>query len=121
MFRIAPLRLLTPFVTRLGPPAFRRALVEMVPIAAVQQLKDMSDQMDRTCREILNQKRHPPYSALVDAMHAVTSNSTLPVSESAVRNDLNSFPPHESEAEHVSVEDGRDIMSILRECAPRCI
>ncbi|THH10431.1 hypothetical protein EW145_g1337 [Phellinidium pouzarii] len=63
MFRIAPLRLLTPFITRLGPPAFRRFLLNFVPIEAVQLLKQMSDQMDRTCKEILHEKRH---SGVVD-------------------------------------------------------
>ncbi|KAI5120423.1 hypothetical protein M0805_006923 [Coniferiporia weirii] len=57
MFRIAPLRLVTPFVTQLGPPAFRRFLLNFVPIQAVQLLKQMSDQMDQTCREILLKKR----------------------------------------------------------------
>ena len=57
MFQIALLRLLTPFVTRLGSPSFRRFLLNFVPIQAVQKLKEMSDTMEMTCKDILREKR----------------------------------------------------------------
>lgn len=57
MFQIALLRLLTPFVTRIGSPSFRRFLLNFVPIRAVQKLKEMSDVMENTCKDILRQKR----------------------------------------------------------------
>ncbi|KLO11217.1 cytochrome P450 [Schizopora paradoxa] len=58
LFSIALLRLLTPFVLKLGPPAFRRFILDwMVPVKAVQKVKHMADVMDRTCREVLERKR----------------------------------------------------------------
>ena len=106
MFRIAPLRLLTPFVTRLGPPELRRFMLNLVPISAVQELKNMSDQMDRTCRDILRHKRCPSRS---DAATSIISRQKCSVSAG----DHISRSP--GEAESMVLTDERDIMSILSE------
>lgn len=90
MFRIAPLRLLTPFATRIGSPKLRRFLLDLVPIEAVQLLKRMSDQMDRTCKEILRAKRT-----------AGKSDGIISESDVTLTSD--------------TIGDGKDIMSILRE------
>ncbi|KAH8111360.1 cytochrome P450 [Phellopilus nigrolimitatus] len=89
MFRIAPLRLLTPFITRLGPPAFRRFLLNFVPIQAVQLLKQMSDHMDQTCKEILREKR-----ATSNATHIGHGDGKAMALTDVIR-------------------DGKDVMSIL--------
>lgn len=57
LFSISLLRLLTPFVIRLGTPEFRRYMLRFVPIPAVHKVKEMSDVMERTCRRILDKKR----------------------------------------------------------------
>lgn len=105
MFRIAPLRLLTPYVTRLGPPGFRRFLLRLVPIRAVQQLREMADQMERTCREVLRRKRHP--------LNATNLGSGSKLAGAAGDTNTESGLGHEVEG--TANGDGRDIMSILRE------
>ena len=89
-----------------------RFLLELVPIRAVQELKEMSDQMERTCREILHQKRHPRRSDSVASGKAMESGSD---------SDLDGYPgrptqelPHETEGPLCGDGDERDIMSILR-------
>lgn len=57
IFSLALLRQFAPFFARLGSPAFRRRLVEWTPNKAVQKVKDISDVMDKTARDILEEKR----------------------------------------------------------------
>lgn len=57
LFSISLLRLLTPFITRLGPPGFRRFMLRFVPIKAVHKVKAMADAMEETCMAILKTKR----------------------------------------------------------------
>ncbi|KAL0960499.1 hypothetical protein HGRIS_005537 [Hohenbuehelia grisea] len=57
LFSLSLIRQFAPFLSRLGSPAFRRRLVELTPIKAVQKVKNMSDVMYHTARGILQQKR----------------------------------------------------------------
>lgn len=66
MFQTAFLRLLTPFIVQIGSPSLRRSLLNFVPVKAVQRLKKMSDVMDTTCRDVLNNKRSILQSGLID-------------------------------------------------------
>ncbi|KZP25687.1 cytochrome P450 [Athelia psychrophila] len=57
LFRLRFLPLLMPYVSELGPPSFRRALVKLVPSADVQSLREMVDMMDKTSHEIVRSKQ----------------------------------------------------------------
>lgn len=57
IFKISLIRQFAPFLVRLGPPWFRRKLVEWTPSNIVQKLKDMSDVMHDRAKEILELKR----------------------------------------------------------------
>ena len=57
IFRLSLVRQFAPFLARLGPPAFRRKLVEWTPNDAVQKVKKMADVMHETAKAILEQKR----------------------------------------------------------------
>ncbi|KAG5636862.1 hypothetical protein H0H81_006584 [Sphagnurus paluster] len=48
--------LLVPLV-KIGSPKFRRACVELLPLKNVQKVKEMTDIMDKTSREIVDSKR----------------------------------------------------------------
>lgn len=48
--------LLLPYLTKIGPRAFRRAVVELYPSADVQSVRKMVDLMADTSREILHSK-----------------------------------------------------------------
>ena len=43
---------------KLGPPKFRRFLVDLLPFKNVRRLRDIVDLMHNTCIEILDAKRH---------------------------------------------------------------
>ncbi|KAJ3727199.1 cytochrome P450 [Lentinula guzmanii] len=57
LFSLSVLRQFAPFLSRLGTPWFRRKLVEWTPNRSIQKVKDMSDIMDRTARNILREKQ----------------------------------------------------------------
>ncbi|KAG6806535.1 hypothetical protein H0H93_002805 [Arthromyces matolae] len=57
IFSLSLVRQFAPFLSRLGPPAFRRMLVKFIPNQAVQKVKRMSDVMHETALEILRKKR----------------------------------------------------------------
>lgn len=57
LFRLSIVRQFVPWLTRIGPPAFRRKLVELVPHEAVQKVKNSSDVMYTTAKGILESKR----------------------------------------------------------------
>ncbi|KAH9487411.1 Cytochrome P450 monooxygenase 91 [Psilocybe cubensis] len=57
LFSLALVRQFAPFLVRLGPPWFRRKLVEWTPHKAVQKVMKMSDVMHETATEILQKKR----------------------------------------------------------------
>lgn len=57
IFTLSLVRQFAPFLVRLGPPWFRRRLVEWIPNNAVQKLKGMSDVMHEKAKEILELKR----------------------------------------------------------------
>ncbi|KAF5376914.1 hypothetical protein D9615_007312 [Tricholomella constricta] len=57
IFSLSLVRQFAPFLSRLGPPAFRRKLVEWIPNQAVQKVKNMSDVMHETAKDILRRKR----------------------------------------------------------------
>jgi hypothetical protein len=58
LFSLALVRQFAPFLVSLGPPWFRRKLVEWTPIKSVQKVKHMSDVMHKAAQDILKQKRH---------------------------------------------------------------
>ncbi|KAG6865211.1 hypothetical protein C0991_004412 [Blastosporella zonata] len=57
IFSLSLVRQFAPFLSRLGPPAFRRKLVDWIPNQAIQKVKGMSDVMHETALEILRRKR----------------------------------------------------------------
>ncbi|KDQ26140.1 hypothetical protein PLEOSDRAFT_1113674 [Pleurotus ostreatus PC15] len=57
LFRLSIVRQFVPWLTRIGPPGFRRKLVELVPHEAVQKVKNSSDVMYTTAKGILESKR----------------------------------------------------------------
>ncbi|KAG2024085.1 cytochrome P450 [Coprinopsis cinerea AmutBmut pab1-1] len=57
LFKLAVVRQMAPFLIKLGPPWFRRKLVEWTPNSLIQKVKDMSDVMHVTAQQILEQKR----------------------------------------------------------------
>ncbi|KAG5637793.1 hypothetical protein H0H81_003185 [Sphagnurus paluster] len=44
-------------LAKIGSPKFRRACVELLPLKNVQKIKEMTDIMDKTSREIVDSKR----------------------------------------------------------------
>ncbi|KAI0072598.1 cytochrome P450 [Panus rudis PR-1116 ss-1] len=57
---IAPLSLFMrflPLMTKIGPPSFRRRIIELLPNKHVQRAKEISDAFDQTSRTILKQKK----------------------------------------------------------------
>lgn len=50
------LTLLLPYVSELGPPAFRRAFVKLIPFADVQRVVEMVEMMDKTSHDIVRYK-----------------------------------------------------------------
>ncbi|KAF8060722.1 cytochrome P450 [Lyophyllum atratum] len=57
IFSLSLVRQFAPFLSRLGPPSFRRKLVEWTPNQAIQKVKNMSDVMHETAQDILRRKR----------------------------------------------------------------
>ncbi|PPQ83855.1 hypothetical protein CVT25_000911 [Psilocybe cyanescens] len=57
LFSLALVRQFAPFLAKLGPPSFRRKLVEWTPHKAVQKVLNMSDVMHETAMDILEKKR----------------------------------------------------------------
>ena len=51
------MRQASPILTKLGPAWFRRWLVDMLPLAQVQQLKDVVDVLHDTSARIIAEKR----------------------------------------------------------------
>ena len=49
--------MMLPFFKKLGPPRFRRWLLEMVPMQQVQRVKEIVDILDQNTREIFFGKR----------------------------------------------------------------
>lgn len=48
---------LLPTLTKIGPPSFRRFIVDMFPSKALHDLRDMADVLHRTTMEIYNSKK----------------------------------------------------------------
>ncbi|KAG6856810.1 hypothetical protein H0H87_000509 [Tephrocybe sp. NHM501043] len=86
IFSLSLIRQFAPFLSRLGPPAFRRKLVELVPNQAIQKVKDMSDVMHETALDILRRKRKditqelsadsPEYSSAKDIIIRANNQAT---------------------------------------------
>ncbi|KAF7972145.1 hypothetical protein HWV62_11119 [Athelia sp. TMB] len=57
IFRLEVFVLLLPYLTKIGPRAFRRAVVELYPSADVQSVRKMVDLMADISREILHSKQ----------------------------------------------------------------
>lgn len=57
LFSVSLIRQFAPFLSKLGPPSFRRKIVEWTPYETVQKIKDMSDVMYETARGILEAKK----------------------------------------------------------------
>ncbi|KAF4623118.1 hypothetical protein D9613_001355 [Agrocybe pediades] len=57
LFSLSLVRQFAPFLVKLGPPWFRRKLVEWTPHKSVQKVMNMSDVMHEKATEILGQKR----------------------------------------------------------------
>ncbi|TFY83273.1 hypothetical protein EWM64_g746 [Hericium alpestre] len=57
LFSVSLIRQFAPFIARLGSPSFRRKLVELMPNATIQKIKNMSDVMYDTARDILYTKK----------------------------------------------------------------
>lgn len=58
---LAEISIITPFLhilQRIGPPSFRRLVVTMVPIPAVQRFKTIIDVMYSTAIEIFEEKKN---------------------------------------------------------------
>ena len=51
------IRLLLPFAVKFGSPAFRRRVVELIPNADVQRMREISDIMHARSVLIYNQKK----------------------------------------------------------------
>ena len=49
--------MMLPMLKKLGPPQFRRWLLEMVPMQQVQRVKEIVDILDQNTREIFFGKR----------------------------------------------------------------
>jgi len=59
MFKMVFVRnYLLPTLVRLGPPRFRRFLVDLLPFVNARRLRDIVDIMHNTSIEILDAKRH---------------------------------------------------------------
>ncbi|KZP14971.1 cytochrome P450 [Athelia psychrophila] len=56
VFRLPILQRLIPYVDGLGSPAFRRAIVKLIPFADVKSAREMVDLMDKTSHEIVRSK-----------------------------------------------------------------
>lgn len=50
-------RLLIPYIVRIGSAKFRRRVLDCIPWSALQQLKDISDIMERTSQKIFLSKK----------------------------------------------------------------
>ncbi|KAI0941738.1 hypothetical protein AcW1_003543 [Taiwanofungus camphoratus] len=57
LFSLAILRRSLPYVTKLGPPAFRKRLVRFIPSRRIQRLREIVDTIDRTTREVWQAKK----------------------------------------------------------------
>ncbi|KZP14942.1 cytochrome P450 [Athelia psychrophila] len=55
--RLPIFSLLLPYVSEIGPPALRRAFVELVPSANVQIIRKIVDLMEKTSHEIVSSKQ----------------------------------------------------------------
>ena len=49
--------MMLPMLKKLGPPQFRRWLLDMVPMQQVQRVKEIVDILDQNTREIFSGKR----------------------------------------------------------------
>ncbi|TFY53271.1 hypothetical protein EVG20_g10195 [Dentipellis fragilis] len=57
LFSVSLIRQFAPFIARLGSPSFRRRIVDLTPNGTIQKIKNMSDVMYNTARDILQTKR----------------------------------------------------------------
>lgn len=57
LFSVSLIRQFAPFLSKLGPPSFRRKIVEWTPYETVQKIKEMSDVMYGTAKGILEGKK----------------------------------------------------------------
>lgn len=57
MFSFSILALLIPFVVKIGPPRFRRFVMDNVPWKKLHRLRDIVDEMDRSSTKILEEKK----------------------------------------------------------------
>jgi cytochrome P450 len=58
LFKLSLVRQFAPFLSQLGSPSFRRKLVDLTPVSSVQAVKNMSDVMYATAKELLRQKQN---------------------------------------------------------------
>ena len=64
-------RVFVPVVVKLGPPWFRRFLLERLPFKSVQRMKDISDVMHQRSKEIYDGKKAAIQRGDQDVVHAV--------------------------------------------------
>ena len=50
-------RPIMPFVHKLGPPAFRRRLIDFIPSPALKRMRDISDEIQSHARHIYETKK----------------------------------------------------------------
>lgn len=87
LFSLALVRQFAPFLVSLGPPWFRRKLVEWTPIKSVQKVKHISDVMHNAAQDILKQKREE-LNMLGPTDNATIGDSQLKDITSLLRNVL---------------------------------
>ena len=62
---------LIPYLSYLGPPWFRRILLELIPIPGIQRLKNIMDIMNERMKEIYSAKKIAIESGDEDLLHAL--------------------------------------------------
>ncbi|TDL16042.1 cytochrome P450 [Rickenella mellea] len=58
LFTLKPYLQFIPLTVKLGPPAFRRFLINLLPSRRIKRLKEIVDRMDRASRRILELRKH---------------------------------------------------------------
>lgn len=57
LFKLSIVRQFVPWLARIGSANFRRRIVDIIPVASIQAVKNMSDVMYNTAKGILQQKQ----------------------------------------------------------------
>ncbi|TEB29194.1 cytochrome P450 [Coprinellus micaceus] len=99
LFSLALVRNFAPFLVKLGPPAFRRWVVERIPSRRVRKVMESSDVMHESARGILDERR----AALLSSSRSSSNTTTI-------RGNTNS--DHNS-ADEDSASEPKDIITTL--------